>query len=159
LNARWPATRSVPKDTDQATPGGIDEQPAPATTPALSPRGGDGLDVGYEHLRETALHARAEALPLGFAVLRRGGVTTWRRTLRGLSSPPTTTPAPIPRTVAAPAGPRHIPTPLPTALATELIHILAAVALAEPTPDPLPPPLSAIRGDPIDVHRHRVVKG
>lgn len=115
--------------------------------------------MGYEHLRETALHARAEALPLGFAVLRRGGVTTWRRTLRGLSSPPTTTPAPIPRTVAAPAGPRHIPTPLPTALATELIHILAAVALAEPTPDPLPPPLSAIRGDPIDVHRHRVVKG
>jgi hypothetical protein len=156
LNARWPATRSVPKATDQATPDGIDEQPAPAT---LSPRGGDRLNVGYEHLRETALHARAEAFPLGFAVLRRGGVTTWRRTLRGGSSSPTTTPTPIPRTVAAPTGPRPIPAPLPTALTTELIHILAAVALAELTPDPVPSPLSAIQGDPIDVHRHRVVKG
>lgn len=120
----------------------VDEQPAPATVPAADPRrrGDGGLDVGYEHLREAALHARAEAFPLGFGVLCRGGVTAWQRALGALNSPTTTAPATTPPAIAARKGPDHaptpLPTPLPTAVAAELIHVLAAVALAEPTPEP-----------------------
>ena len=46
----------------------------------------DGLDPRYEALRHAALHARAEAFPLGFAVLTRRGVTGWRRALSEVSA-------------------------------------------------------------------------
>jgi hypothetical protein len=56
---------------------------------------GGGLDARYEQLRHAALHARAEAFPLGFGVLTRGGVTAWRHALAGLTptGPGTTAPA------------------------------------------------------------------
>src|SRR6185295_8928423 len=35
-------------------------------------------DASYEQLRHATVHARAEAFPLGFAMLTRRGVTGWR---------------------------------------------------------------------------------
>ena len=46
---------------------------------------GGGLDARYEQLRHAALHARAEAFPLGLGVLTRSGVTAWRHALAGLA--------------------------------------------------------------------------
>jgi hypothetical protein len=80
------------------------------------------------------LHARAEAFPLGFGVLRRGGVTAWRRALPGLNSPTT---SPIANAAATSLALTH--TPLPTGLALELIDVLAAVVLAGTIPDPTGP--------------------
>ena len=80
---------------------------------------GGGLDARYEQLRHAALHARAEAFPLGLGVLARGGVTAWRRTLASL--------VPAPALRPAPGGPQA---PLPAGLAGELISALAAVTLA-----------------------------
>jgi hypothetical protein len=71
-------------------------------------------------LRHAALHRRAEAFPLGFAVLTRKGVTAWRRALTELAPDP-----PIPAAPAASSRPS-----LPTQIAAELINALAAVALA-----------------------------
>src|SRR6266498_2767894 len=51
---------------------------------------GTGLDGRYEQLRHAALHARAEAFPLGLGVLTGKGVTTWQRTLAGLIPAATT---------------------------------------------------------------------
>ncbi len=42
---------------------------------------GGGLDARYEHLRHAALHARAQAFPLGLGVLTGKGVTAWQRAL------------------------------------------------------------------------------
>jgi hypothetical protein len=66
------------------------------------------------------LHARAEAFPLGFAVLTRKGVTAWRRALTDLTDNQ-------PVTVAPAAAPR---VSLPAQITAELINALAAVALA-----------------------------
>ena len=44
------------------------------------------LDTRYEQLRHAALHARAEAFPLGLGVLTRSGVTAWQHALAGLTS-------------------------------------------------------------------------
>ena len=88
---------------------------------------GSGLDARYEQLRHAALHARAEAFPLGLGVLTRGGVTAWRHALAGL--------APVPTGRAAPAAwPAEVPAPV----AAELISALAAVALARATTGPPP---------------------
>ena len=46
---------------------------------------GGGLDARYEQLRHAALHARAEAFPLGLGVLTRSGVTAWQRALASLA--------------------------------------------------------------------------
>ena len=73
------------------------------------------LDARYEQLRHAALHARAEAFPLGLGVLTRSGVTAWRHALAALA------PARIPGPVAA-----------------ELISALAAVALAGTITGPPP---------------------
>jgi hypothetical protein len=78
-----------------------------------------GLQARYEHLRHAALHARAEAFPLGLAVLTRQGLTAWTRTLAELTPTPT---APTP----AATDP---PTLLPAALTRELVNILAALTL------------------------------
>jgi hypothetical protein len=97
---------------------------------------GGGLDARYEQLRHAALHARAEAFPLGFGVLTRGGVTAWRRALASL--------APAGPGAAAPAGrppgthPAHPAQAagLPAPVAAGLINVLAAVALAATGPGP-----------------------
>jgi hypothetical protein len=74
----------------------------------------------YEHLRHAALHARAEAFPLGLAVLTRQGLTAWTRAMAELT--PTSTAPALPPT-EAPALPR-------AALTRELVNILAALTLA-----------------------------
>jgi hypothetical protein len=85
---------------------------------------GGGLDARYEELRHAALHARAQAFPLGFGVLTGKGVTAWRRALASLAVPP---PAPSRRPPGA--APAQAPA-LPAPVAAELINALAAVALA-----------------------------
>ncbi len=88
---------------------------------------GGGLDARYEQLRHAALHARAEAFPLGLGVLASKGVTAWRHALAGL--------APAATGRAAPAArPAEIPAPV----AAELISALAAVALAGSVTGPAP---------------------
>ena len=87
-----------------------------------------GLDARYEQLRHAALHARAEAFPLGFGVLTGKGVTAWQRALASL------TPA-AGQGTAAPArqAPGIRPAPpagLPVPVAAELISALAGIALA-----------------------------
>ncbi len=96
---------------------------------------GGGLDARYEQLRHAALHARAEAFPLGFGVLTRGGVTAWRNALAGLAPAGPGTAAPAarpPRTCPAQAA------GLPAPVAAELISVLAAVALAGTITGPPP---------------------
>jgi hypothetical protein len=80
-------------------------------------------------LRHAALHARAEAFPLGLAVLAGKGLIAWTRVLAELTpAPPAWTPTPAPPPPAsAPAG---APEPaLPAALTRELVNILAALTL------------------------------
>ena len=97
---------------------------------------GGGLDARYEQLRHAALHARAEAFPLGYGVLTRGGVTAWRRALADLTSA-TGPDTAAPPSRASSAGPVH-PAGLPAPVAAELISVLAAVALAGTAPGPSP---------------------
>ena len=94
---------------------------------------GGGLDARYEQLRHAALHARAEAFPLGLGVLTRGGVTAWRHALAGLTpaGPGTAAPARQPPGTC-PAQAAGLPAPV----AAELINVLAAVALAATGPSP-----------------------
>src|SRR5260370_354738 len=93
---------------------------------------GGGLDARYEQLRHAALHARAEASPLGLGVLTGKGVTAGRHALAGLTpaggqGPGASTAAPAcqPPGIRPAQGAR-----LPAPVAAELIHVLAAVALA-----------------------------
>ena len=97
---------------------------------------GGGLDARYEQLRHAALHARAEAFPLGFGVLTGKGVTAWRHALAGLTParPGTAAPACQPPGTC-PAHPAQA-AGLPAPLAAELINVLAAVALAAAGPAP-----------------------
>ena len=95
----------------------------PGSRPGQRP--GSGLDARYEHLRHAALHARAEAFPLGLGVLTGKGMIAWRHTLACL----------VPAAAAiSPAGPPPASStpPLPAGLAAELIHALAAMALPPP---------------------------
>jgi hypothetical protein len=87
---------------------------------------GSGLDARYEQLRHAALHARAEAFPLGLGVLAGKGVTAWHRTLASLAPAIRAAPA------AFPAGPQpgSCAPALPAGLAFELVKVLAAMALA-----------------------------
>jgi hypothetical protein len=72
------------------------------------------------------LHARAEAFPLGLAVLTGKGVTAWRHALTELS-PATPTRRPVP-----PANTTTDRWPaLPAFVTSELIDVLAALALAD----------------------------
>jgi len=98
---------------------------------------GGGLDARYEHLRHAALHARAEAFPLGLGVLTGKGVTAWRHALADLTcaASPDTAPPPGRPPGAGPVRPAGLPAPV----AAELISVLAAVALAgAATPGPSP---------------------
>jgi len=107
----------------------------PGTCPdagqVTTPRG--GLDPRYEQLRHAALHACAEAFPLGLGVLTAKGVTAWRRALASLApATPPARPAPAP-----PASAQAAARPaLPPGLAAELISVLAAIALAAAGPSP-----------------------
>ena len=68
---------------------------------------GGGLDARYEQLRHAALHARAEAFPLGLGVLTGKGVTAWRHALASLTP---AAPRPASRRPAGrPARPRRRP--------------------------------------------------
>jgi hypothetical protein len=113
-----------------------EEHPSPSPTPSpgraaaepgarpdagqvTAPRG--GLDARYEQLRHAALHARAEAFPLGLGVLAGKGVTAWQRALAAAAPAP-----PRIRQAAAPA-----PAELPP-MAAELISVLAGLALGGP---------------------------
>lgn len=74
-----------------------------------------GSDARYEHLRHAALHARAEAFPLGLAVLTRQGLTAWTHALAEF--PP------------APTAATTTPLLARAALTRELVSILAAITL------------------------------
>jgi hypothetical protein len=90
---------------------------------------GSGLDPGYEQLRHAALHARANAFPLGLALLTRHGVTGWRRSMTSLTGD---TPKPSSRVPAARPdadGPTGL-AGLAAAATAELIDALAGLALA-----------------------------
>jgi hypothetical protein len=89
---------------------------------------GGGLDARYEQLRHAALHARAEAFPLGLGVLTRGGVTAWRHALAGLTPAGQQDTAPPARQPPGTHPARAAGLPVP--VAAELISALAAVALA-----------------------------
>ena len=97
---------------------------------------GGGLDARYEQLRHAALHARAEAFPLGLGVLTGKGVTAWRQALANLTCAAGPDTAPPPGRPPG-AGPVH-PAGLPAPVAAELINVLAAVALAGTAPGPSP---------------------
>ncbi|HET9970272.1 MAG TPA: hypothetical protein VFQ68_18710 [Streptosporangiaceae bacterium] len=92
-----------------------------------------GLDARYEQLRHAALHARAEAFPLGLGALAGKGVTAWQRALASLAAPQPGPSGRPPR--AAPADP---PATLPAPVAAGLISALAAVALAGTVTGPAP---------------------
>jgi hypothetical protein len=89
---------------------------------------GGGLDARYEQLRHAALHARAEAFPLGLGVLTSRGVTAWRHALASVA--PAATPARPATSPSLPASPQAAA--LPPRLAAELIHALAGLALTGP---------------------------
>jgi hypothetical protein len=93
---------------------------------------GSGLDARYEHLRYAALHARAQAFPLGFGVLTGRGVTAWQRALASLAAP-----QPAPSVRLPGAAPPQAPA-LRAPVAAELISALAAVALAGTVTGPAP---------------------
>jgi hypothetical protein len=80
-----------------------------------------GLDARYEQLRHAALHARAEAFPLGFAVATRRGVIAWRTALTRIAVLAPVAPAPASAPVAV--------TALPGRLTAELVDALAGLAL------------------------------
>ncbi len=146
---RWPAAGSAtPKaaelparETRKEDNPSLSPLPSPghaAAEPGARPDAGQvtasrgGLDARYEQLRHAALHARAQAFPLGFGVLTGKGVTAWQRALASLTVPPPAPPGHRPG-----AAPAH-PTALPAPLAAELISALAAVALAGTITGPAP---------------------
>jgi hypothetical protein len=105
---------------------------APSNNAGQDSAPGGGRDARYEELRHAALHARAEAFPLGLGVLAGKGVTAWQRTLASLAVPQ---PAPArQRPGPAPAQAARLPAPV----AAELISALAAVALAGTITSPPP---------------------
>ncbi len=133
MRKRWPAAGSgTPKAADlPAREEGKEEHPSlslltspghAAAEPGDHPDAGQvtvpggGLDARYEQLRHAALHARAQAFPLGFGVLTGKGVTAWQRAWPAWPS----------RRQRRPAHPPALPAPV----AAELISALAAVALA-----------------------------
>jgi hypothetical protein len=67
------------------------------------------------------VHARAQAFPLGLAVLTSKGLIGWTRVLAELSPTPT---APTPAPVDPP-----VPPPPPAVVTRQLVSILAALAL------------------------------
>jgi hypothetical protein len=118
---------STPERTDEHNPsrpalpalGPEAARPGPGPDAGQAHAPGTGSDARYEHLRHAALHARAEAFPLGLAVLTHQGLTAWTRALAELTPAP---PAPAP----APTDPPTLPS---AALTRELVNVLAALTL------------------------------
>jgi len=148
LSERWPAAGSgTPKAADLpareegkeehrslsllTSPGHAAAEPGDRPDAGQVTAPGGGLDARYEQLRHAALHARAQAFPLGLGVLTGKGVTAWQRALASLAVPQ---PAPGRPPGAAPADPPALPAPV----AAELISALAAVALAGTVTGPAP---------------------
>ncbi len=111
-------TRPCPCDLHLATRL-LNRGPRPDAGQVTAP--GGGLDARYEQPRYAALHARAQAFPLGLGVLTGKGVTAWQRALASLAVPQ----APSGRPPGA--APAHLPA-LPAPAAAELISALAAVS-------------------------------
>ena len=142
---RWPATGSAtPKAADLpardrrkedtsslsllTSPGHAAAEPGARPDAGQVTAPGGGLDARYEQLRHAALHARAEAFPLGLGVLTGKGVTAWQHALASVA--PAAAPArPV---TLPPAGPRAAMPAPPARLAAELIHALAGLALTGP---------------------------
>ena len=142
---RWPATGSATptaadlpardrrkEDTSSlsllTSPGHAAAEPGARPDAGQVTAPGGGLDARYEQLRHAALHARAEAFPLGLGVLTGKGVTAWQHALASVA--PAAAPA-RPATLP-PAGPRAAMPAPPARLAAELIHALAGLALTGP---------------------------
>ena len=127
---RWPAAGSAtPKAADLparemrkeehpslsllTSPGHAAAEPGARPDAGQDNAPGGGLDARYEQLRHAALHARAEAFPLGLGVLTGKGVTAWRHALAGLTcaaGPHTAAPARQPPGTHPAAG-RRTPGP------------------------------------------------
>jgi len=147
LSERWPAAGSgTPKAADLPAPERKEDHPSlslrpspgrAAAEPGDRPDAGQvtapggGLDARYEQLRHAALHARAQAFPLGLGMLTGKGVTAWQRAMASLAAPQ----APAGRPPSA--APAHPPA-LPPSVTAELISALAAVALAGTATGPPP---------------------
>jgi hypothetical protein len=84
LSARAPGKEEHPPLSPPTSPGHAAAEPGACPDAGQVTAPGTGLDARYEQLRHAALHARAEAFPLGLGVLTGKGVTTWRRTLADL---------------------------------------------------------------------------
>jgi hypothetical protein len=148
LSERWPAAGSgTPKAADlpareqrkeehrslslRPSPGHAAADPGARPDAGQDSAPGGGLDARYEQLRHAALHARAQAFPLGLGVLAGKGVTAWQRALASLA-------APQPPSGRPPgAAPAYLPA-LPAPVAAELISALAAVTLAGTVTGPPP---------------------
>jgi len=146
---RWPAAGSgTPKAADLpahedrkeehrslsllTSPGRAAAEPGDRPDAGQVTAPGGGLDARYEQLRHAALHARAQAFPLGLGVLASKGVTAWRHALASLAPAGPAAPAHrAPGTSTGAAG-------LPATVAAELISALAAVALAGTITGPAP---------------------
>jgi hypothetical protein len=148
----WPATGSAaPKAADlpardrrkEASSPSLPPTPSPGLAAAEPERASDagqdrapgaGLDARYEQLRHAALHARAEAFPLGLGVLTSKGVTAWRSAITRLAPAASPArPAAGPAALAGGALPGSRPA-LPAALTAELISVLAGLVLAGTVP-------------------------
>ena len=129
LPAREEGKEEHPSLSLRPSPGHAAAEPGARPDAGQDSTPGGGLDTRYEQLRHAALHARAQAFPLGLGVLTRSGVTAWQRALASLPVPQ---PAPPMRPGAALAA------GLPAPAAAELISALAAVALAGTVTGPAP---------------------
>jgi hypothetical protein len=124
LPAREERKEEHPSPSLLPSPGHAAAEPGARLDAGQATAPGGGLDARYEQLRHAALHARAEAFPLGLAVLARSGVTAWRNALAGLT--PTTRRATAAPACTHPAQAARLPVPV----TAELISALAAVTLA-----------------------------
>ena len=138
---RWPAAgsatpkaaelpaREMRKEDDPSlslrpSPGHAAAEPGARLDAGQDSAPGSGLDARYEQLRHAALHARAEAFPLGLSVLASKGVTAWRHALACV------VPAYGPGGTSRPAGPD------PGPAGRRVISALAAVALVRSVTGP-----------------------
>ena len=103
-----------PSLSPRPSPGRAAAEPGTSLDAGQDSAPGGGLDARYEQLRHAALHARAEAFPLGLGVLTRRGVTAWRQALASLApagrhAPGTSTAAPARQPGMHPAQAADLP--------------------------------------------------
>lgn len=128
MNPSPSLSRRPRPDLAAAPPGtGPDAGQGHAPGNGRTTRRGDLTDARYEHLRHAALHARANAFPLGLAVLIGKGVAAWLTVLAEVLGPPRRTHATVPVSGSLDRSPA-----LPADLTSELVSILAAMTLIPP---------------------------